>query len=524
MSIVKVILVSGSVVKGCALVFTSGAEVQQFCLDLQAIYGVVPTTLEYRNERREPYFIPDVQQWLKDNEHLLPKPKQTVKLHRVQQEPVTSPRPTRSTPVPDANLPPQPAFDLIVLDFDQTMAFTTPLDPFREKPTMPEDWETALDHTEVNETIRTWLTDLQRLANPPRLAVISAARRWYLQDLLHRWFPGVPFISVLGYEDALAQGRCFKPNPTLLQQLLTAQGVAPDRTLVIGDSEKDVEMAFRAGTKVMQVNFYSDASRQYRAINGLDTKDNSYFHALRALPHAVCTNAGQLDVMSAHLDAFDLPLEALQAGVPAENLRREPWHFTLKAFPPEGGTSIDVVFLGRYCTAPNPVKRIHSLPMRATHQLTKQILLKEEGISEVPPEWVEAVSVMLRRWGNRPTVLTIIPSKVNRPRRNEQLLNLLYEEFAWGPNFIFDPEVFQFTADAESNKTKNQAGREENLNQHMFLHPQAQLHKGQQYIVLDDVSTTGQTFLRARDLLRENGIHSAKYLSIAKSHSFKEWK
>ena len=72
-----------------------------------------------------------------------------------------------------------------------------------------------------------------------------------------------------GLDDALAQAELHgvfdatrtadetagKPHPLMLQQLMAELGVAPERTLMIGDTTHDLQMARNAGTPSVAVSF-----------------------------------------------------------------------------------------------------------------------------------------------------------------------------------------------------------------------------------------------------------------------------
>lgn len=63
-----------------------------------------------------------------------------------------------------------------------------------------------------------------------------------------------------GLGDYFAHSRCAdetasKPDPTMLQQLIEAAGVEPSQTLMVGDTEYDMEMAQRAGTHALAVSY-----------------------------------------------------------------------------------------------------------------------------------------------------------------------------------------------------------------------------------------------------------------------------
>jgi phosphoglycolate phosphatase len=52
-----------------------------------------------------------------------------------------------------------------------------------------------------------------------------------------------------------ADETCSKPDPMMLREIMSDLGVAPERTLMVGDTEYDLEMAQRAGTAALAVSY-----------------------------------------------------------------------------------------------------------------------------------------------------------------------------------------------------------------------------------------------------------------------------
>ena len=52
-----------------------------------------------------------------------------------------------------------------------------------------------------------------------------------------------------------ADETCSKPDPMMLREIIADLGVTPERTLMIGDTEYDMEMAQRAGTAALAVSY-----------------------------------------------------------------------------------------------------------------------------------------------------------------------------------------------------------------------------------------------------------------------------
>ncbi len=531
-SIRNIFLNEGRVLFGGALAFESERQLRQMLEELQATYGIRPTLVAPGNAPVQAFTPELVRGWFSENPSLLPPGRRGA-----------APQQTE-TAAQAASLPSSPVvpFDLIVFDFDNTLAFTTPLKAFRGlAPAAGEEWNQGRRNTSAQRDVRAWIKALKSGADGPKLAVISKSPRWYLDALLDHCYPGTAWDAVLGHDEARAAGHRYKPDPTLLLELMGRFGVSPGRTLVIGDEDDDVEMAYRAGARALMVDFYSLETKrhleeQFRQqqrstpVQGATaTRDWTFFNALETLPHAVCTVPQQLGEVAADLALHELPLEAALAGTPLTKLRREAKHFRINLFSRlrKGGRRLPTTILGRYFTAPKDEKGVHAVPGRDTHTLTRQILDKEHGEAEVPAVWVDVVAWILKGMArqHQNLVVTIIPAKLERPPRLENLLyrvgEVLKED---GCGLLLDPTVFHFTPGTPSNKLLNGEERGENLERNLLLHPTFRATPGHNYVVIDDVTTTGSTFLRARNLLESQGVapEAVQALAIAKTVSFRD--
>ena len=52
-----------------------------------------------------------------------------------------------------------------------------------------------------------------------------------------------------------ADETCSKPDPMMLSEIIEELGVSPNKTLMVGDTEYDMEMASRAGTAALAVGY-----------------------------------------------------------------------------------------------------------------------------------------------------------------------------------------------------------------------------------------------------------------------------
>ena len=97
-----------------------------------------------------------------------------------------------------------------------------------------------------------------------RLAVATGKSRRGLDEALDT-------AELRGLFDATrtADQTASKPDPRMLLELMDELGVAPDRTLMVGDTTHDLQLAANAGTASVAVSF---GAHHVAALNGFDTR------------------------------------------------------------------------------------------------------------------------------------------------------------------------------------------------------------------------------------------------------------
>ncbi len=109
------------------------------------------------------------------------------------------------------------------------------------------------------------LAMLQRLKQRKHwLAVATGKSRAGLDEALHD-------VQLQGLFDATrtADETAGKPHPLMLQQLMAEFGVAGERTLMIGDTTHDLQLALNAGTASVGVSFGAHAPDAFAALGPL---------------------------------------------------------------------------------------------------------------------------------------------------------------------------------------------------------------------------------------------------------------
>lgn len=104
------------------------------------------------------------------------------------------------------------------------------------------------------------LADLK--TRPYRLAVATGKSRAGLDDVLQT-------VELKGMFDATrtADQTAGKPNPRMLQELMDQFGVKPERTLMIGDTTHDLQMALNAGCPSVGVSYGAHESEAFESLN-----------------------------------------------------------------------------------------------------------------------------------------------------------------------------------------------------------------------------------------------------------------
>ncbi len=83
------------------------------------------------------------------------------------------------------------------------------------------------------------------------LAVASNKYQSATQELVQHFFGSTPWRIVLGQREGVPR----KPDPTIVYDILQHCGVEADETLYVGDSDTDMETAYRAGVQSVGVSW-----------------------------------------------------------------------------------------------------------------------------------------------------------------------------------------------------------------------------------------------------------------------------
>lgn len=110
-----------------------------------------------------------------------------------------------------------------------------------------------IDHidrkTKPYEGIVQLLNDLQ--AAGVSLAVASNKFQAGTGELIHRFFPEIGWVAVYGQRPDVP----LKPDPAVVEEILSGVNIPRERILYVGDSGVDIETAHRAGIKAVGVTW-----------------------------------------------------------------------------------------------------------------------------------------------------------------------------------------------------------------------------------------------------------------------------
>ncbi len=113
------------------------------------------------------------------------------------------------------------------------------------------------------------------------LAVATGKSRLGLDEALQT-------VQLQGLFDATrtADETAGKPDPRMLHELMTALGAAPERTLMIGDTTHDLQLARNAGTASVAVSFGAHAPAAFADLGPLHVAHSTADLAAWLLAHA----------------------------------------------------------------------------------------------------------------------------------------------------------------------------------------------------------------------------------------------
>lgn len=116
-------------------------------------------------------------------------------------------------------------------------------------------------HTRPYPGMQDLLGDLH--AAGVRMAVASNKFQAGTEQLIHEFFPEIPFVAILGNRE----GYPLKPDPEIVGEVLRAAGLPREAAILVGDSGTDMKTAENGGIAAIAVGWGyrpMEASEKYR--------------------------------------------------------------------------------------------------------------------------------------------------------------------------------------------------------------------------------------------------------------------
>ncbi|PKG63277.1 MULTISPECIES: HAD-IA family hydrolase [Pseudoalteromonas] len=340
-----------------------------------------------------------------------------------------------------------------------------------------------------------------------KMGIVTNSKRWYAERVLEYFEISHFFEVLITYDDVGSSGK--KPNALGINMACGALNISnKESVLYVGDDQVDIEASYAAGviplaptwakTKIMQVPACVISTS--KLVEKLDSP-----HELKLLSEAAADNEN-LNAIKGR-EFYFIPL----------NLDGEV------VMP--GRDKLDVVTFGRYFTNKSEI----TSTLRASHKLSRDISAKDAEENQesysVPEYWTDLLQFILGRLGKFIykedgdfDIVTVIPSKPNKPPRLEELLKKV--ELRGELEYEFIPDLFYFLEDAASLKTKGHAA-ERNVEIKRSLHFNHEKYANRlcnkRVLVIDDVMTTGATFKRVNELINDEKVERIVGVSLAKT-------
>lgn len=393
--------------------------------------------------------------------------------------------------------------EAVLFDLDNTLLGSDKLEAAR-KNRDTAGLEKLLPEIKLFRKMRTTLEAVARKGIP--LGIVTNSPRWYTERILSYFDIAEFFQVVITYDEVKPHG--IKPHAYGINLACQELKIgSKSNVLFIGDHQNDIEASYASGvvplaptwakTKIAQMPVCVVSTSEF--IEQLGSPSN-----LRLLAEAAADN------------------ENLNA-IKGKKFYFVPLNMDGEVVMP-GRNKLELITFGRYFTNKSEI----TSTLRASHKLSREISSKDAKENQetytVPEYWSDLLGFVLERIGSFIyrgesdfDIVTVIPSKQEKPPRLEQLLSKVENQSDLPYTFI--PDLFYFEGDAKSLKT---LGGSDNRNREVertlkFNGKYSKILDGKRVIVIDDVITTGASFKRARRLLESNNAERFLGISIAKT-------
>ena len=102
-----------------------------------------------------------------------------------------------------------------------------------------------------------------------KLAVASNKFQEGAEYLVRKFFPGIPFVAVLGNRP----GFPLKPDPEIVGEVLRRSGIRPEDAVLVGDSPTDMKTAANGGIDAIAVTWGYRPMKGYPGVTAVDSAE-----------------------------------------------------------------------------------------------------------------------------------------------------------------------------------------------------------------------------------------------------------
>lgn len=401
-----------------------------------------------------------------------------------------------------------PNVPAILFDFDNTIASTNSIQEIREN----GDYEQLTPETMAKVRPYKPVPELLKAIREAgvKIGIVTNSGRGYVRRVLEHIGLKDAFDTIVTYTDVKRDG--MKPSPKGIQLALKNLGVEPSPVvLYVGDDDHDHVASYRAGVKPVMPSWATKKPVSTAPALELSSAQLLEYLADPDGYKLFAERAAELGTATYERKAvYFLPLDDSANVVTMQN-------------------EMTSFCLGRYFSQ----KASATALIHETHTLSQEIQRKEtQDPFVLPNHWAGVLAHTIRNgpafvFGDAATrfeVVTVVPGKSGKDPRLERLLQAVDQEMAQDavrPAFV--PDLFYYIEGAQSQKNLRLVERSFEANRSLQISPnRAATVKGKRVLIIDDVTTTGATMLRARTLALDAGAASAHGVALAKTVSILE--
>lgn len=389
----------------------------------------------------------------------------------------------------------------LVFDFDNTLVNTARLDDFpgRNNTGIWEE-EKIANLTNVARIICSAIISQDVIksiiaANPEiKIGIVSNSPRSYLLALIGLFYPEISWNCIISFDET----RIPKPDPIGIIRIAELLNVNDMQNLVyVGNEINDLIAAKRANAIFCYIE---------------KIRDKHYWKIMEKIPDIHLTRVDQLVGLPMDVTSYFPILEQSHAMIltSQSTIPRQ-----VRQFPPNfiagSGDFITVNVLGRYHTSHN------------SHRLSQELISYKDVIT-FPQHIIHALSLAIKCiapfFGN--IIVTTVPARRGRYDRLGKLLAQIREYYGqlfpsspFEAEVIFVNNIFSFKESVQSNHRShlNKSERFANIKENLEISDRDL--SSYEFIIIDDVCTTGSTFYWCGKLLNAK----VNYLALAQTSS-----